>query len=191
MIKHFRYLNNNRGVALLIVMAVLSVVIMIAFLVLQMATQERKLVNDYAGDSITYQVAEAAADLAICEWVDYINSLHTNGVPMTTVKIENYVARLEGTGGTTGEKEELIKKFNEEYFGDSTLRDIDITYQYEPLSGDMKERDFNQTNVNLTIKVIGKYNRSSTYNEYPLYVELMFCKHGDSFTYKGSLEPKP
>lgn len=68
----FKRLDNNRGVALLMVMIIMTVLVIVGSLVLTMASSESRMVDDYGNHIRAFYIAEAGADLAIKLWDDYI-----------------------------------------------------------------------------------------------------------------------
>ncbi|MDS1029391.1 hypothetical protein RDV78_02595 [Bacillota bacterium LX-D] len=66
---------NNKGVALLTVVAVMGVLLVIGSSILYIASTDSRLVYDYSNAPRAFYVAEAGADLAIEKWKSYIINL--------------------------------------------------------------------------------------------------------------------
>ena len=72
MIKH---LQNQRGVALLAVMAVLATLLVVGSIMLKISSNESRTVYAHGNNIRAFYVAEAGADWAIQQWIKYIDSL--------------------------------------------------------------------------------------------------------------------
>lgn len=62
-------MTNNNGIALIIVMLVLSLSVVIISVLMYILNAESRMVNNYASKVKADQIAEAAADLAISQWI--------------------------------------------------------------------------------------------------------------------------
>ncbi len=68
-------MNNEKGVALALVLIVMSVLMVIGTMVIYTSTSQTTLVNDYGEEIQAFYLAESGADLIIKEWHNYIAGL--------------------------------------------------------------------------------------------------------------------
>ncbi|MDF9409774.1 hypothetical protein L7E55_15700 [Pelotomaculum isophthalicicum JI] len=74
-----KHIKNNDGVALVAVMMVLSVSMLVVFFMVNFLNSESRITNVNISRNRASQIAEAGVDLAINEWINYINNQHDPG----------------------------------------------------------------------------------------------------------------
>jgi uncharacterized protein YjdB len=102
----FKYLSNDRGVALLTVMSIMTVFVLVGSLMLYMASSESRVVYEYGNNNRAFYIAEAGSDLAVREWKEYVtgNNNNKNFVADVNTFMNNYntaVASLKNSFETS------------------------------------------------------------------------------------------
>ncbi|RJX23778.1 MAG: hypothetical protein C4554_10110 [Dethiobacter sp.] len=89
----FKFIKNTNGVALIIVMAIMAVTAIVISVILTIPSGESRVIFDYGKSNKVFYIAEAGADLAICEWRKYITSLreNNNGPPPVSVNTSVFI----------------------------------------------------------------------------------------------------
>lgn len=190
----FIYLNNNRGIALLTVMAIMAVLVVVGSLVLSMSSSESRVVYDYGNNNRAFYVAEAGADLAIREWKNYIDSLPVvydeDGYPVVAVdaNIGDFLNRLDhkiglfptdpGRNVSGNPRYEMEKRIRNSYALDDNSPLVWISYAATPDSGTLAP----VAALNLT--VTGNYDGGA----FEQRVQLYYDSNGNVNSYKGSKE---
>ena len=125
------------------------------------------MANQYTKIVSANQVAEAGADLAVNEWINYINNLHKpsncpSGKLDSQININAYKDQLEAS------KTNLL---NDDFMSDSNMN---ISYSYSTTNLNRSE--------DLVIDIVGDYGNE----EYQFQVILRYSEYGDVRVYKGS-----
>lgn len=181
-----KQLNNNGGAALIIVMSILSVVVIIIGIVYYGLNAESKMTYNYTSHIRAMQVAETGADLAINEWIKYINEQHDIGaLTGGFLNISEFKDRLKSQGArmatTLGGSD--YYNTNEVYINYSFSIDPDAEFEENPTNIKVNDTCFsdNVTDNVLYVNVEGEYDGEI----YLCQVKLKYCNHGDVRTYKG------
>lgn len=107
----FKCIKNTDGVALLLVMAIIAVSSIVIGAILTIPSGESRVIFDYGKSNKVFYIAEAGADLAICEWRNYITSLRqNNGPPPVSVNTGDFV-----NNWLERKKDALIAAFESQY----------------------------------------------------------------------------
>jgi len=194
-------LKDSRGIALLTVMIIMSVILIILSLLFNMVIQERLMTNDYTDRKQAYYIAEAAADQAINTFIEFINDLHDDNTYVTfTTSTENIKVNINnpgdyansfqykldnGTDSAGNPRYDMEKKFRD------ALGTNDISIQYTGFSGcdsngylhdydDESARAYGTLTINIEATYRGEV--------YPYQLRLRFCRHGAVYEYKGEGE---
>jgi hypothetical protein len=206
-------LINDQGIALLSVMLIMAALLIIIYLLIGMAEQDRKLTNMYDNSKQAFYLAEAGADLAINRWIDYINSTHTTATPAPdTISVNEFLQTLDSDSNLTllngvyqysslspseparyshlpdtNARYDLEQTFRTKNDLESNSQEIWIYYRdcggYEPSSG--KLYDFHDFN-NDDYKTLWIEIEANYKGEVYLYkVSLRYCYHGYVYAYKG------
>ncbi|MFZ5652488.1 MAG: PilX N-terminal domain-containing pilus assembly protein [Bacillota bacterium] len=101
-------LKNDRGIALLTVMIIMTVLVITGSLLLRMASSESRIIYGYGNNIRAFYVAEAGADLAIEQWNTYINNLtadpdvidNTNNNQIVFAQTDVFYSQLNGSPRT-------------------------------------------------------------------------------------------
>ena len=182
MLKH---MGNDRGVALLIVMVIMSVLVVVGSLMLTMSSSESRMVYDYGNNNRAFYIAEAGVDLAIKEWADYVGSLPRDSenpdypeLLLEKADIPQFKTSLEAAG------DNLVKKFR----NNNNYNNQEVYINYTEYQPDSVELDYSSDTVKniLLIKVEGKYEKAV----YEYEVKLWYYSDGRTEADKGSGEPK-
>jgi len=187
-----KYLNT-KGVAILIVMLVVLLVMVIMNILIYAATQERLATNSYDNSKESFYIAEAAANLAINRWVDFINDAHssdtTKQVPEKvdiTSTNNGYLKKYLDDGSTnSGNVRYDLERSFKDNLGTSN---ISISYSVDPSSVDNNGMLYDDDKYPsgpynlLTINIQATYNGTM----FPYKVNLKFCHHGKTLSYKGN-----
>lgn len=176
-----RLLNNKHGVALLIVMLIMSVTLIVIFVIFNIVSSETRMVGNYGNRIKAMQIAEAGADLAISEWIQYINDLHDKGFN------DNGYIQLQEFYDSFDEKKNPLVSTLQEHYGED---EIDIRYKdiRDPDNLDLgKLKDFDKCSTTgdpegtLILEITGEYAGE----EYNYQVMLRYCHHGNAWYQKG------
>lgn len=168
-----RPLNDKHGVALLIVMLIMSVTLIVIFVIFSIVSSETRMVGSYGNRIKAMQIAEAGADLAITEWIQYINDLHDEGFNDDYIQLQEFYNRFDQI------KNQLLSTLREHYGED----DIRIEYKYHL----DKLKDFDNCSTaddpdgTLILEITGVYAGE----EYNYQVMLRYCHHGRAWYQKG------
>ncbi|MFZ5646934.1 MAG: hypothetical protein ACOY30_04850 [Bacillota bacterium] len=184
----FRRLDNDRGIALLTVMVIMTVLVITGSLLLRMASSESRIIYSFGNNMRAFYIAEAGADLAIKQWQTYISTL----------------ALVDGDGQPTAVKAN-IDNFKTGYLDSSNLTDkikngyslgsgsskVSIVFESpsEPTGGDLDKilPDTPDPKPMLTMRVTGTYDDASFEQK----VSLWYYWNGDNGSYKGYVTPDP
>ena len=172
-----KYLKNEIGAALLVIMTILSVSVVVISVLFFMLNTESDMTYNYTSRIRAMEIAESGADLAINEWIKFINYKHdsdppTLGSPIDVAEFKNWLET-----NPNSPKSQLLTKL-QEYYGSS---DIDIRYTFTPPTTitDYETTPYTGT---LIIDIEGEYDGEV----YSHQATLRYCEHGDVRTYKGS-----
>jgi len=197
------FLGNNKGVALLTVMVILSVLMVIMGVLFNMVISERTMTQDYSDQKQAYYIAEAAADQAINMFIIFINNLHTaDTYAPDTVNIKDpnnlttsYSEMLDDGTDTVGNPRYDIEK---KFIASLGTSDISIDYANfivstdETLDAAGYLYDYDATTSTaiatntLTINIEARFRDEV----YPLILRLRYCRHGAVYDYKGDANYK-
>ncbi|WP_066638212.1 hypothetical protein [Desulfolucanica intricata] len=188
-----RYLKSQEGMALLAIIIIMAVIMVIFSVLFNMVTRERIMTNKYEDKKQAYYIAEAAADLAVNTFIQFINSLHDDQTYVDDeININDpgdyensfYKRLVEGSG---------IVELEENFRDTLGTEDLSIDYTSFLVNTDgehnvpakiLKDADSFDTLNTLTIKIEAAYRGEV----YPYEVKLRYCKHGDVYEYKGQGE---
>ena len=150
-------------------------------LVYHILNAEIRMTDNYGNSNRAAQIAEAGADLAVNEWINYIKDRYTD---------ENLPAGgsilASGFNNRLDPKRIILQDTfkNSSYYGSG---DVSIIYSFSvdgnavnPAVYDSCSPDNPEKKV-LDVDVIGKYNDE----EYLYRLKLKYCHHGDIRAYKG------
>lgn len=188
----FRYLHNDRGIALLSVMAVMAVLVVVGSLLLGMSSSESRIVYNYGNNHRAFYLAEAGADLAVKEWKKYVDSLpvvyDADGFPTVAVdaNIGDFLNSLDhkislpptdaGRNVSGNPRYELEKRIRNSYALDDNSPMVWVAYAANPDSGTLEP----VAALNLT--VTGNYD-DVTFEQR---VQLYYDSNGQVDSYKGT-----
>ncbi len=181
----FKYRDNQKGIALLTVMVIMTVLIITGTLLLRMASSESRIIDDYGDNIRAFYVAEAGIDLAIKQWREYVGSLPAlvdeNG-GYTAIKADKgaYYSQLTALNGP---KDSLEQKIKGGYLLGTTADTVSISYS--PVSGTLDITQSADTPYFLTITVTGKYRNSLIDQK----VRLCYYWNRTTESYKGDGTP--
>lgn len=175
----FKYLKNNRGVALLSVMAIMTVLVIIGSLALYMASSESRMVNNYGDNVRANYIAEAGADLVIQQWKLYIAD--TDNISSDKIDIVDFLTDPNNGLDVSMDNLESSLMGSEGYnVGNSA---VSINYESTPSSGQLPVTTTNDpASTSIVINVTGDY--SST--QYTYRVQLWFTTDGNNNYFPGS-----
>jgi len=179
----FKRNESEKGIALLTVMVIMTVVVVTGSLLLKMSSSESRIIDNYGDNSRAYYVAEAGADLAIKQWKSYIGSLALvdgDGQP-TTVKADiGYFLSNYLNGSTISVLEDKIRAGYNLGSGSSM---VSISYVSDPLSGELDKilPGTSDPKPMLTITVTGNYDSG----QFEQKVQLWYYWNGTIGSYKG------
>lgn len=175
----FKYLKNNRGVALLSVMAIMTVLVIIGSLALYMASSESRMVNNYGDNVRANYIAEAGADLVIQQWKLYIAD--TDNISSDKIDIVDFLTDPNNGLDVSMDNLESSLMGSEGYnVGNSA---VSINYESTPSSGQLPVTTTNEpASTSIVINVTGDY--SST--QYTYRVQLWFTTDGNNNYFPGS-----
>ena len=175
----FKYLKNNRGVALLSVMAIMTVLVIIGSLALYMASSESRMVNNYGDNVRANYIAEAGADLVIQQWELYIAD--TDNISSDKIDIVDFLTDPNNGLDVSMDNLESSLMGSEGYnVGNSA---VSINYESTPSSGQLPVTTTNDpAGTSIVINVTGDY--SST--QYTYRVQLWFTTDGNNNYFPGS-----
>lgn len=171
----FKYLHNNKGVALLTVMVIMTVLVTIGSLILYISSAESRMVYDYGNNARAFYVAEAGADLAIQEWKGYINGLPVSNIgQLDNVDVSIFKGQLEA---------KLIDLINNISSGYNDGKNITIDYQWTPDQDILNHSSVPtpQTPNVLKIEIKGTYDDAV----YKYEVKLWYYLNKTMNSYKG------
>ncbi|MCF8009763.1 MAG: hypothetical protein K9L17_00385 [Clostridiales bacterium] len=178
-----KYTRNNRGVALLSVMAAAAVMIIAGSFMLSASSSESKMVHDYGNEIRAFYLAEAGADKTIEEWHEFLNTIDNEEDNIDSYTADDY---LNGTGG-----EEKIPWDGLDYSNviDSIEYDSNFDISYEIITdidddgSDDYDTSDNFDNIDLLkVKAVGSYE--DAVKEY--IVQLWYDENLTPYSYKGS-----
>lgn len=178
----FKGQDSQKGIALLTVMVIMSVLVITGSLLLRMASSESRIIDDYSDNSRAFFVAEAGADLAIKQWRDYVASLPPlvdgNGI-FTGVEadITAFMTQLNGTP-----KDTLEQKIRGGYMLASTSTTVTISFSGNPASGTLNITQSADIPYFLTLTVTGNYGNASAEQK----VRLCYYWNRIAEAYKGN-----
>jgi hypothetical protein len=173
-----KYINNTDGIAIVMVIYIVSISFVITSLIYYILNSEIIMNNDSGDIIISAHLAETGADLIINEWIKYINSLKVSGQLASGGHIlpsnfRSYCLTADNTA--------IMGRFNN-LLGGNAL----ITYEFS-VNGTINNPvyDFDGSAISnlkiLLVEVVGKYNKSETV----YHVKLKYCHHGAVWSYKG------
>lgn len=173
---------NNKGIATFIVTIIMTVLLLIANLLIYIVEEDRLMVNDYEDRKQAFYIAEAAADLAINRWVDFINDQHEPNPRETEVPSP---VTITGENGyeiyIDDEKETLVDNL----ITSTGVKEVSVDYYLDGYNDMGKlycvEKDPASDYNTLNIRVDATYKKTI----YIYSVRLSYCYHGKVFTYKG------
>lgn len=184
-------MRNKNGAALLMVIFVMFIVLILTNILIRIVTQERIQANQYENRNQAFYVAEAAADLAINRWIDFINSTHNNSSNTLcpnkadiSVYINNY---LDNNFDVDGNARYDLEKSLKDTLG---VNDITINYTYRPdtlHSGSIYDKHYIEGNPLFSAYESVYIDIAASYmgQTYPYQLKLGYCNHGKIFYYKG------
>lgn len=170
------YLKSEKGVALLIVMAILAVTTLVVALLFNIKIADIKMNNDYEDYNRAMYISEAGADLVINEWIEFINDQDTLA---NSIDIDNsgFVEQVEL------KSKALVGDFIESYHQGQEM--VDIKYRFFVDGSESNrlvyELHNNSESLELDVEITGIYNDVG----YVSYVNLQYCNHGRIIAHKG------
>lgn len=176
----FKWLKSDRGIALLTVMVIMTVVVITGSLLLKMASLESRIIDNYGDNIRAFYVAEAGADLAIKEWDTYIAGLGVliDGSNNQVVKanVNSFLTQL----GTA--RDDLQRVIRTGYGLDTGSAAVSIEYSSEAGSWPAElDMSVSGSPAILTIIITGKYNNDT----YEQRVQLWYYYDNLTGSYKG------
>lgn len=85
-----KFVSDNRGVALLIVIVLMALTIAIASMALYISARGGKMAYDYGNGIRSLKIAEAGADLVIGEWSGYVLKRKATGILSDPLNIGDF-----------------------------------------------------------------------------------------------------
>lgn len=183
----FKCQDSQRGIALLTVMVIMSVLVITGTLLLRMASSESRTIDDYGNSNRAFYIAEAGADLAIKRWREYVGTLpalvdgngNYNGTKADTGA---YLSQLNSINGP---KETLEREIREGYLLGITSTTVSISFSGDPSSELLNITQSADTPYFLTLTVTGNYGNSSAEQK----VRLCYYWNRTTESYKGDGTP--
>lgn len=176
----FRRYDNDRGIALLTVMTVMTVLVITGSLLLRMASSESRIIYSYGNNIRAFYVAEAGADLAIRQWNTYINNLtadpdviDNNNNQIIFAQTDVFYSQLNGPPRTL-----LEERFRTEYSLGSGSSKVGIEIS-NPGAGALNMTV--DTPELLTLDITGTYDDSA----FEQRVQLWYYYDKTTGSYKG------
>ncbi|KJR96142.1 MAG: hypothetical protein VR68_15610 [Peptococcaceae bacterium BRH_c4a] len=181
----FKGQDSQKGIALLTVMVIMSVLVITGTLLLRMASSESRIIDNYGDNARAFYVAEAGADLAIKQWKDYVASLPplVNADGSFTgdkADITAFMTRLDGTP-----KDTLEQKIRGGYLLASNSATVTISFSGDPASGSLDITQTADTPYFLNLTVTGNYGNASAEQK----VRLWYYRNRTAEAYKGNGAP--
>jgi len=185
-----KFLSNSKGIALLTVMVVLSIIMVIMAVLFNMVIKERIMTHNYVHQKQAYYIAEAAADQAVTIFVNFINNLHDEGSYVSKINGENKVNINNAGSYDSSFQSKLFAESDiiQEFINELGTSDIDVDYlSFEGTDANGYLYDYDDTSETaqdantLTIKIEGSYKGEAAL----LHLRLRYCRHGAVYEYKG------
>lgn len=180
-----KYRDNDRGIALLTVMVIMTVLVIIGSLLLKMVSWESRDLYNYGNSSRGYYVAEAGVDLAIRKWKDYIDTLTLvdgDGQPITNAKAD--IGTFLGTYlDPTIQVRDLEEKIRDGYSLGSGSSMVSISYISSQTTGELDKilPTTPDPKPLFTLTFTGTYDE----NAFEQSVQLWYYWNKDTGSYKG------
>lgn len=176
--------ESEKGIALLTVMVIMTVLVITGSLLLKMSSSESRIIDNYGDNSRAYYVAEAGADLVIKQWKSYVGSLALvdgNDQP-TDVKADvgHFLSNYLNPSAILL----LEEKIRAGYSLASGSSKVSIIYSSNPSNGYLDKIILPSTpdpKPMLTITLTGNYDGS----EFEQKVQLWYYWNGTTGSYKG------
>jgi len=180
----FKGQDSQKGIALLTVMVIMTVLVITGSLLLRMASSESRIIDDYGDNTRAFFVAEAGADLAIKQWRDYVASLpplvNADG-SFTGIEADRaiFLSQL-GTSNNT-----FQQKIRGGYQLGSSSTIVSINFEADNSAGTLDITQSANTPYFLTLTVTGNYGGSSAEQK----VRLCYYWNRTTESYKGDGTP--
>lgn len=171
----FKCIKNTDGVALLLVMAIMAVTSIVIGVILTIPSGESRAIFDYGKSIKVFYVAEAGADLAICEWRKYITSLREDdGPPPDSVDTSAFI-----NDWLESKKDALIAAFESQYGLSTGTISIDYTSS-KPAVTSAAGDYFSNEGEYFELTIEAKYSDTYKYK-----VRLAYDTSGNTAAFKG------
>lgn len=107
-----KVINNNKGVALLIVMVLMTVTFTIAYMALYISSRGGIMAYEYGNGIRALNIAEAGADLVISEWSNYIHTLKATNTLSDPLYMDDFRVRTSLDSKVANLQEDFIINYN-------------------------------------------------------------------------------
>lgn len=164
-----KYLKNNSGIAILTVMVVMGICLVMITMFFYIASSESRMAYQYGNDTRALHIAELGADLAINEWIGFINGKHDQPTPElgSTINVNDYKDRLTISKNTLE-----LKLRSSDYYGSGSVY--------------IRYKSFNpSTSLSNSASLIVDIEGECDGEVYPYQVKLSYTTDGNISTHKG------
>lgn len=146
-------------------MMIMGVCLVVISMFFYFASSESRMTYRYGNDTRALHIAEAGADLAINEWISFIDQ--SPPALGSTIKVQDYISQLASP------KSALESKLSD-YYGSGSVHIRYTNYNPNPPA-------LLSSGSNLIVDIEGEYDGEV----YPYQVKLSYSDDGNTLTYKG------